>query len=134
MRRVGNVTAEHRRSTDPLTPALWRPAGRVADQPIQPRSGRRNNCLMTKARASVVSVLALLSLVTLVVTAVEPDWVEEAFGVEPDAGSGLAEALVTGLLVMITVVLAASAVLTWRAALRRSGRRPLSPDRRSRHA
>jgi hypothetical protein len=94
----------------------------VTDQPIRPGGNRCDNRLMTKARARVVTALALVSLVLLVATAVEPDWIEEVFGVEPDAGSGSAEVLVTGAFALLAVVLGVGAVLSWRKVIRRQAR------------
>ena len=46
-----------------------------------------------------------------VITAIVPDWIEEAFLVEPDAGSGSLEWLIVIALALATVALSA---LAWR--------------------
>src|SRR5262249_5256852 len=58
-----------------------------------------------------------------VLTLIEPDWIEEFFRVEPDAGSGEAERLVAGVLIAVSVVLIGWAALEWRAP------RPSPPPR-----
>jgi hypothetical protein len=69
---------------------------------------------MAKVRAVLLTVLSFISLVMLVMTVVKPDWIEEFFGVEPDAGSGSAEALITLAFVALTVISGLSAVRGWR--------------------
>jgi hypothetical protein len=69
---------------------------------------------MAKVRALLVTTLAFISLVLLVVTAIEPDWIEAFFGAEPDAGSGSAEALITLVFVALTVISGLSAFRAWR--------------------
>jgi hypothetical protein len=83
---------------------------------------------MTKARAWIVTALSLVTLVLLVATAVEPDWIEEVFGVEPDAGSGSAEVLVTGAFAVLTVLLGVRAALSWRKVVMRRQERPATGD------
>jgi hypothetical protein len=83
---------------------------------------------MTKARAWIVTALSLVSLVLLVATAVEPDWIEEVFGGAPDAGSGSAEVLVTGAFAVLTVVLGVGAVLSWPKVVMRRQVRPATGD------
>jgi hypothetical protein len=46
-----------------------------------------------------------------VVTAIVPDWIEEVFHVDPDAGNGLLEWLIVLALALATVTLSA---LAWR--------------------
>ncbi len=82
---------------------------------------------MTKVRALLVTVLAFISLVLLVVTAVVPKWIEEFFGAEPDAGSGSAEALIV--FVALTVVSGLGAIVAWRKVATRVLERTTS-DRR----
>ena len=49
--------------------------------------------------------LAIVSAMLLVLTLVNAEWIEEVFGVEPDAGSGVLEWAITLGLVGATVVL-----------------------------
>jgi hypothetical protein len=63
--------------------------------------------------------LSFVSLALLLVTAVEPSWIEHIFGVEPDGGDGSAEVIVTLVLVMVTVANGVATVVSWRRALRR---------------
>jgi uncharacterized membrane protein YqjE len=69
---------------------------------------------VAKVRALLLAALSFISLAMLVVTAVEPKWIEEFFGAEPDAGSGSAEALVTLVFVAFTVISGLSAFIAWR--------------------
>ena len=51
-----------------------------------------------------------------VVTMVRPDWIEFAFGVDPDSGSGLTEWGLVAALALIAVTCAALAWRDWRKA------------------
>jgi hypothetical protein len=79
---------------------------------------------MAKVRASLVTTLAFISLVLLVVTAIEPDWIEAFFGAEPDAGSGSAETLITLVLVALTVISGLCAITAWRTVSAHRHERP----------
>jgi hypothetical protein len=79
---------------------------------------------MTKVRAWLVTALPLISLCLLLLTIVQPDWIEEIFGVEPDGGDGSLEALVIWALVVVTAVSGMGAVMAWRRAV---SRRPAEP-------
>jgi hypothetical protein len=46
---------------------------------------------------------ALIALSLLVVTLVSPSWIEEVFGLDPDAGSGSFEWMVVGLTAVVAV-------------------------------
>jgi len=59
-----------------------------------------------------VGALATLFLATL--TLVVPDWLEEAFGVDPDAHSGAAEWLIALAFAALSAVLALLARRDWR--------------------
>ena len=59
-------------------------------------------------------VFAVLAVLTLV----ESDWIEEVFGVDPDAGSGALEWLIVGASSLIAVVLALLARRTFSAVER----------------
>jgi hypothetical protein len=62
-------------------------------------------------------VLAAAAAVLAVATAIQPDWIEELTGLDPDAGSGSAEWAVTLALALAAVALAVGARFT-RSALR----------------
>lgn len=81
---------------------------------------------MAKVRASLMTALAFISLVLLVLTAVEPEWIEELFGAEPDAGSGSAEALFTLVFVALTVASGLSVIVAWRKVGAHRRERPTS--------
>jgi hypothetical protein len=71
------------------------------------RRGRR-------MRVRVEAVLTVVSAALFVLTLAVPDWIEEVFGVAPDAGSGETEWLLVTVLLVITVVLAAVTLVEWR--------------------
>jgi hypothetical protein len=83
---------------------------------------------VSKFRASLVTALSVASVALLVATAAGPDWIEEVFAVAPDAGSGLAEALITGVFVALTMVSGLASVLSWRKVLTRARPRPTSDN------
>jgi hypothetical protein len=58
--------------------------------------------------------LALVSAGLLAVTLLWHDWIEIAFGVDPDGGNGLVEVLVSGTFLAMTVVFTVSSRLEWR--------------------
>ena len=68
---------------------------------------------MTKTRAWLLSALPLVSLIALAVTTIVPDWIERVFGAEPDGGDGMAEALITWALVIVTVAGGLGAIRSW---------------------
>jgi hypothetical protein len=67
-------------------------------------------------QAGLSALTAVLALLTLLV----PDWIEELTGLRPDSGTGEAEWLVVGVLVLVLVAgsagLAAGARREWRRA------------------
>jgi hypothetical protein len=65
----------------------------------------------------------MTSVVLLMVTVAEPDWIEKLTGAEPDAASGSAEVLITMALVSLTVVSGLSTIMAWRAVAARSRER-----------
>lgn len=58
----------------------------------------------------LASVTGILFLVTLI----WKDWIEIVFGVEPDAGSGMLEWLIVGILLVATIALFSMARYEWR--------------------
>lgn len=54
-------------------------------------------------RLRVEIVISLLSVILLALTAVVPDWFEALTGVEPDAGSGSFELILSATLVVVVV-------------------------------
>jgi hypothetical protein len=67
------------------------------------------------ARFWILAVLASATGILFLITLLWRDWLE-AFGVEPDGGSGLVEWLVVAALLAATVGLAAGARLEWRTS------------------
>lgn len=61
-------------------------------------------------------ILAAASAVLAIATAIHPDWIESLTGLDPDAGSGSAEWVVTLILALAAVALAVGARFT-RSAL-----------------
>jgi hypothetical protein len=70
-----------------------------------------------KARAWLATGMSLISAVLVVVTLVVPDWIEEVFGLDPDAGNGSAEILITLGLVALTVVSGFGTIVAWRTVI-----------------
>jgi hypothetical protein len=69
---------------------------------------------MLRVRTWAATILSMLSLVLLAVTAAVPDWIEVVFGADPDHGNGSAELLTTIGLAVLAVASGAGAVLSWR--------------------
>ena len=74
-------------------------------------------------RTLLMTFLLMTSVVLLMVTVAEPDWIEKLTGAEPDAASGSAEVLITMALVSLTVVSGLSTIMAWRAVAARSRER-----------
>lgn len=70
-----------------------------------------------RTRFWIELVCAGSSAVLATITAVWPDWIEEAFGVDPDGGSGSLEWLVVALLLAVAVTSAVLARAEWQRAL-----------------
>ncbi|MDQ6674300.1 MAG: ABC transporter permease [Chloroflexota bacterium] len=62
----------------------------------------------------VEAVLALLNAGLLVMTVVWTDWIELAFNLDPDAGSGAVEWAVVGGTLVLTLAFVALARTEWR--------------------
>lgn len=60
--------------------------------------------------------LALVSIVLLVMTLLWKDWIELAFGIDPDAGSGAVEWAIVGLTIVLALAFSALARSEWRRA------------------
>jgi hypothetical protein len=58
--------------------------------------------------------LAIACTALFVVTLVSRDWIEEVFGVEPDAGSGALEWAIVAGLAILTIALGLGARHEWR--------------------
>lgn len=69
-----------------------------------------------RRRFWVESVAAVFSMVVFVLTLLRRDWIEVAFGVDPDRGSGALEWLIVVTSVVVTVALMAAARYEWRRA------------------
>ena len=63
------------------------------------------------------STLFLVNSLLLICTAIWPTWIESLFGIDPDAGSGLAEWAITGALLTLAIGSALLARWEWRRAL-----------------
>jgi hypothetical protein len=61
--------------------------------------------------------LALVSAGLLAITLLWHDWIEIVFGIDPDEGNGLIEALVSGSFFVMTLVFTVSSRLEWRRSV-----------------
>jgi hypothetical protein len=59
-----------------------------------------------RTRFRIDALLTVLSAVALVVSLAVPDWIEEATGLEPDAGNGVTEWAFVAVLFVCTLVFA----------------------------
>jgi hypothetical protein len=64
-----------------------------------------------QARLTIEALLALTCLMLAIVTIVDPEWIEELTGADPDAGSGTLEWLVVIGFGLVSVILSR---LAWR--------------------
>jgi hypothetical protein len=72
----------------------------------------------TLRRRFVVEITAgLLSGALLLVTLLWPDWLELVFGIDPDAGSGMAEWLMAASFFTLSVASGIAVRLEWRRSL-----------------
>lgn len=71
-------------------------------------AGRR-----VRRRFYIESGLTVASLLLLVVTLINQEWIEAVFGIDPDGGDGSLEWLVVAILAVVTVVSAVSARVEW---------------------
>lgn len=60
--------------------------------------------------------LTILTGILFVVTLVQRNWIEVAFGVDPDNGNGTLEWLMVGALLVVTIALFTLASFEWRRA------------------
>jgi hypothetical protein len=60
--------------------------------------------------------LAMLTGILFFVTLVQRNWIEVAFGVDPDNGNGTLEWLIVGALLVVTIALFTMASFEWRRA------------------
>jgi len=60
--------------------------------------------------------MAIVTSIVFVITLVRNDWIETAFGVDPDSTNGTLEWLIVGVLVVVTITLFALASYEWRRA------------------
>ena len=68
-----------------------------------------------QARITIEALLAITCLVLAIVTIVDPEWIEELTGADPDAGSGTIEWLVVIGFGLASIILSR---LAWRTARR----------------
>jgi hypothetical protein len=68
----------------------------------------------------IEGVAAAAAFLLLVVTLVWPSWIELAFGMDPDRGSGVVEWLIVLVAAMGLLASSALALREWRGSLRRS--------------
>lgn len=69
-----------------------------------------------KLRGWVETAGACLSGLLFVLVLAWPDWIEAAFGVDPDAGSGTLEAVIAVVALIATATFSLLARLEWRRA------------------
>ncbi|HKV83900.1 MAG TPA: hypothetical protein VJN88_05050 [Ktedonobacterales bacterium] len=69
-----------------------------------------------RARFWPESALGVVTAVMFLVTLVRRDWIEAAFGLDPDKGSGSLEWAIVAVLLVATVTLFALARYEWRRA------------------
>jgi hypothetical protein len=67
-----------------------------------------------RTRFWIECALANLSGALVVLTLLWKDWIELAFGVDPDAGSGLLEWTIVGLTLGLTLIFVTLARIEWR--------------------
>jgi hypothetical protein len=84
-----------------------------ADRPQRAAPSRQIG-MAGRARAGLEAVLAAASAGLLMLTLASPEWMEAVFHVDPDAGDGSLEWIVVCLLLLSTVLLAATARSDWR--------------------
>ena len=68
----------------------------------------------TRSLLFIELTLAIASAALFALTLVWRDWIEEVFGVDPDAGSGALEWAIVAGLAMLAIVLALGACHEWR--------------------
>lgn len=68
-----------------------------------------------QARITIETLLAITCLMLAIVTIVDPEWIEELTGADPDAGSGTIEWLVVIGFGLVSIILSRRA---WRTARR----------------
>ena len=69
-----------------------------------------------RKRFWVEAIAATLGVALLLLTLMEPEWIEIVFKIEPDQGSGALELAISLGLLAVAVVSAALAVREWRIA------------------
>ena len=62
------------------------------------------------------TAMAMITSMVFVITLVRNDWIEIAFGVDPDSTNGTLERLIVGVLVVVTITLFALASYELRRA------------------
>ena len=60
--------------------------------------------------------MAIVTGIVFVITLVRNDWIEIAFGVDPDSNNGSLERVIVGVLVFVSITLFALASYEWRRA------------------
>nr|HET6903808.1 hypothetical protein [Ktedonobacteraceae bacterium] len=60
--------------------------------------------------------LAIVTGILFVITLIQRNWIEVAFGVDPDNGNGTLEWLIVGALLVVTIALFTLASYEWRKA------------------
>ena len=67
-----------------------------------------------RVRFWVESTLAVVTVALFVLTLISREWIEEIFGVEPDAGSGALEWVIVAALAVASVAFSLLARAEWR--------------------
>jgi hypothetical protein len=73
--------------------------------------------MKTRVRFRVELVMGTVSLITLAITSLCPQWIETVFGLAPDADSGETEWGLTAGLCIFAVVMLVAARLEWRRTI-----------------
>lgn len=70
-----------------------------------------------RRRLTIEAGLSLLSSALFIVTLLLPDWIEVAFGVDPDHGGGAVEWSIVAVFVVISMMMGLIAMHEWRRPL-----------------
>jgi hypothetical protein len=69
-----------------------------------------------RGRFWIEAAIAIAGTALLVLTLVEPQWIERVFGVDPDAGSGALELAISVGLILVAGISWLLAAMEWRTA------------------
>ena len=83
-----------------------------ATVPQSKASDKRKNAL--RRRFWLETGMAIVTSIVFAITLVRNDWIEIAFGVDPDSTNGTLEWVIVGVLVVVSITLFALASYEWR--------------------